>query len=132
MGFAVGRAQLDLAGAGDFAYAGDRCAGDRARDASVGWSGEEQFVVFSAMQGVLQFVVARCGGQGGGIDDGSHAAFIADVTQVGGESVAGVDHGGGEFLLTEVLADSKARVRIKVARMRRGAQLFASAQVLKS
>ncbi len=88
-------------------------------------NGEEEFVVFAAVEGVAGSVVsASVVRESGGFDHGADAAFVAEVAEVGGEAVGGVDHGGGEFLLAQVAADGEARVGIEVAGMLRWAWSF--------
>src|ERR1017187_1727141 len=72
MRFAVWGLQLDRAAARDFADAGDRSAGTPGRNALIGRSGEEQFVIFAAMQGVLQFGVAFYEWERGGVRSEEH------------------------------------------------------------
>ena len=65
--------------------------------------GEKQFVVFSAVQRKLQIDFARGLAHAGARDGlrlqlGTHAAFLADMGQIGREAVAGIDHRGGQSL----------------------------------
>ena len=73
----------------------DRYAGDAARQAGGRRGGEEQFVVFAAVEGLRQGC-GRVDGQGGCIDFGGYAGLLAEVGEIGGEAVAEVDGGGGQ------------------------------------
>ena len=128
VGGAVGCSEFYGAGFGDGADAGDGDADDLAGDVVPGRRSEEQFVIFSAVKGVAEAVAAGGDWEEGLIDEGADFAFVADVAEVGGEAVAGVDHGGGEFLLAQILADGDARVGVEVARMFRRLQLLAATE----
>jgi len=76
----------------DAADGGDLDAGDFAGKAGCGRGGEEEFVVFAAVDGLGQ----GCGGvdgQGGSGYLGGYAGLGAEVSEVGGEAVAKVDSG---------------------------------------
>ena len=73
----------------------DGNAGDLARNAGLGGGGKEEFVVFSAMEG-LSHGCARMVGKQSGIDLGGYSGLLAEVGEVGGEAVAEVDGGGGQ------------------------------------
>jgi hypothetical protein len=75
---------------------------------------KEEFVVFSAVQGLIE----RCAGvqgEGGCLDLGVYAGFLADVGQVGGKAVAEVDGGGGQVtaLQPEPLGDARLGVEVR-------------------
>jgi hypothetical protein len=52
------------------------------------------------------------------------------VAEVGGEAVAGVDHGGREFVLTEISREGNAGIRVEVSRMHAWAKLLSGAKFL--
>src|SRR5215469_8867247 len=68
--------------------------------------GEQQFVILPAVQSELQIHRAprpsrSRPGDPIGFDFRAHPAFLADMAEIAGESVAGVDHGGDQFLLAQ-------------------------------
>jgi len=103
------------ASADDAADAVDGNSGDAARDARGGRRGEEQFVVFAAMEGLLE----RCAGmdgQGSGQKLDADAGFIAEMGEIGGEAVADIDSGAGEAAAHEPESLGETRLRIKMGR----------------
>lgn len=97
----------------DAADSGDGNAGDFAGKAGGGRGGEEEFVVFSAVEGLGE----GCGwvdGQGGSIDFGGYAGFLAEAGEIGGEAVAEVEGGRGErvALKPEALIDARLGVEV--------------------
>ena len=122
-------AEDDFAGAGDAADFVDRYAGDLGRDAFAGPRGEKEFVVFASVEGLVE-VDFVCGladagaGNENGFEFGADVTCLADVGEVGGEAVAGVDHGGGEALLAEDAAEFEARIGEEVARIVTGLWLL--------
>ena len=94
----------------DTADSGDGDAGDFARQARRSWGGEEQFVVFPAMEGLFE---GRAGmdGEQCGIDLGGYAGFFAEVGKIGREAVAEVDGCRGQMAANERLTDSEAGLR---------------------
>jgi hypothetical protein len=92
---------------------GDGNAGDFAGDAGGGWGCEEEFVVFSAVEGLGK----GCGGvdgEGGGLDLGGYTGLFAEVDEVGGEAVTEVDGGGGQAVADEPEALGDAGLGIEV------------------
>ena len=84
----------------DAANSADCNAGYSAGQARCGWGGEEEFVVFSAVEGLGE----GCGGMDGkesGIDLGGYAGLLAEVGEIGRETVAEIDGGGGEVVALE-------------------------------
>ena len=123
---------FDLAIAGDRADAGDGDADDRLGNATVGRSSEEQFVILAAVQGKLERVVAANSWKSGSFDNRSNMTFVANVAQIGGQAVAGVDHGARKFVLAEVAAEIDAGVGIEMTWMRSRAELVSGAKFLES
>jgi len=76
---------------------------------------EEQFVVVSAMKGVVK---ARAGmdGQQRWVDFGGYAGLLAEMGQIGGEPVAEVDGGGCESALAKKESLCDARLRREMTR----------------
>ena len=113
------------AGFGDTADISDGDTGDFARKAHCRRGGEEQFVVFSAMEGLFE---GRAGmdGKQSGIDLGGYAGLFADVGKIGGEAVAEVYRGAGCAVTYEPLALSHAGLGIEV-RSQQDLKLFRNA-----
>jgi len=84
----------------DAADSGDGDAGDLAGQAGLGGGGKEEFVVFSAMEGLGQGCAGMDGKQSG-IDLGGYSGLLAEVGEVGGEAVAEVDGGGSQTVPDE-------------------------------
>src|SRR6516225_561722 len=126
--FAVGELQFDLSAARDGADAGDGGASDCGGNGFGSGRGEKQFVVFAAVQGELTCVAGASGGNSGAVNDRADAAFIADVAKIGGESVAGVDHGGSQLVLAQVSTESDTRIGIEVTNMPSRPQLLSCAK----
>ena len=89
-----------FASAGDSPDFDDRHARDLRGYGSIPGRGEQEFVIFAAVQGELEIYFVRWFAHAGPRNGfcfhfGAHATFFADVGKVGGESVAGVDHGRG-------------------------------------
>jgi hypothetical protein len=82
--------------------AGDGDIGDPARQARGCRRGEEEFIVFTAMQrGVECILAGESGGKGvkgkrGGIDLGTEPGGFAEMGKVCGEAIAEIDGGGGK------------------------------------
>ncbi len=76
-------------------------------------SGEEQFVVFAAVESLGEGC-GRVNGQGGRIDFGGDAGLLAQVGEIGGEAVAEVDGGGGHGVARQPQTLSDAGLREKV------------------
>src|SRR5271167_456433 len=91
LGFAVG-SELHLLAASDLANARDRNPGNLFRDAATRMGREEQLVFVSAVQREGQSIFARHGRQKLGVNHSASFALLADVPEVGGKSVAYVDH----------------------------------------
>ena len=83
------------AGREDATDLGNGDSGNFARQAGRGRNSEKQFVVFSAMEGLLE---GRAGvdGEQSDIDFGGYPGFFAEVGKIGGEAVAEVDGGAGQ------------------------------------
>jgi hypothetical protein len=94
-------------------------AGDLARQAGGRRGSKEEFVVFSAMEGLGQ-ACARKDGKQSGIHLGGYSGLPAEVSEVGGEAVAEVDGGGGQIVSDEPEALIDAGLRVEV----RGQQGF--------
>ena len=97
----------------DAADWGDGNAGDCTRQAGGVWGGEEEFIVFAAVEGLGE----GCGGmdgQGRGIDFGGYTGFMAEVSQIGGEAVAQVNGRGGQAVALKPDALGDARLRVEV------------------
>jgi hypothetical protein len=103
----------------DPADPGDGNPGDLAGKARCGRSGEEQFVVLSAVQGLGEGR-GVVDGQQSGIDLSSYAGLLADVSEVGRQAVAEVDGSGGGAVLYKPKALADAGLGIEV----RGQQGF--------
>jgi len=98
----------------------DGDVGDGARNFCGGRCGEEEFVVFAAVEerGELGAVV-ECGGEGmdgegGEFEFGRDLGGGAEMGEVGGETVAEIDAGGGEAAAQKGLADGEAGLREEV------------------
>jgi len=92
--------------AGDLADLRNWNAANTRWDPLVAGSGEQEFVVFSAMQGKLQIDfprrLAHAGSRDGfGLQFGADATFLADVGKVGGKAIAGVYHRRGQVFLAQ-------------------------------
>ena len=96
VGDALGVPDKSLPRAGDDADLGESNSGKLRRNALGGRNGEQKFVIFAAVQGQVEINLARGLAHAGagnecGFDFRSHAAFFADVGQVGGKAVAEVN-----------------------------------------
>ena len=80
-------------------------AADSCRDGMPGWSGEEELVIVAAVEGLFEGG-ARAEGNGCSVEFGVEVGFFAEVEQVGGEAVADVNAGRGEFSALECLPGS--------------------------
>ena len=97
-------------------------AHDSRRYCSILGRGEQEFVVFAAVQGEFEIYLVRRLAHAGPRNGfrfhfGAHAAFFANVGQVGGKAVAGVDHGGGQAFLAKHAAQFNSRLRKKMPRI---------------
>jgi hypothetical protein len=120
----VDERELGLPGAArdQAADAGEANSGEGARDGCAGPGGEEKFVVFAAMKrGVeagwavgKQRAGAVVDGDGGGVELGGDAGSGAEVGEVGGETIAEVDGGGGEPVAQELPTEAKPGLREEV------------------
>src|SRR5579872_3620079 len=104
-----------LSGSRDTSDPSNADASQTRRDGLARRRGKKQFVVFAAVECQLEIYFVRRftdGRLGYGFRQQlrSHAAFFADVGEVGGEAVAGVDHGRGESVLTEDAAEFHTRL----------------------
>jgi hypothetical protein len=109
---AVGEPEPQGAVIGNAADAGDGNAGNPFGNVVLGTRGEQEFVVFSAVEGIAEAVsFGRDYRKDDFVDDSADTAFVADVAEVGGESVADVDHGARELVVAQVLADGEDRDR---------------------
>jgi hypothetical protein len=101
----------------DFADAGERDAGDGARDGGGERCSEEELVVLAAVKSGVE----RCLGSLGagewvewklcGLDLGGDVGCGAEVGEVGGEAVGEVDAGSCEAAAEDGLAGSEAGLR---------------------
>lgn len=112
---------------------GYRDASDSLRDGLVARSREKQFVVFAAVQRESQIDLAgglRNAGEryGLGLNLRPHAAFVADMTEVGGKAIAKVDHGGGQAFPAQELSDCDPGLRAKVLAVIGGTKLASGEQ----
>src|SRR5208283_1894909 len=98
----------------DLADARDGNSGDLLRNAAVGRCGEEQLVLVPAMQRQCQRILATGSGDRFGVHHGTGATLLADMAEVGRESVADVDHRRGQLLLAQELSDRNAWLRIEM------------------
>ncbi len=81
---------------------------DARGDAGGGRRGEEQLVVFSAVEN-LSGCRGRGEGQGGSVKLRGDAGFGAEMGEIGGEAVAQVDGGSGQTVAREPKALREAR-----------------------
>src|SRR5664280_3282280 len=132
LSFAIGGGQLHLFPAQNLANTGDGNSGDLLRNAALGTGREEQLIFVAAMQRQRQSILATGGGQSFGVNDSASATLFADVPQVGGESVADVDHGGDQLLLAQELADGEPGLGIEVLEVRPRPQTFSVAELVES
>src|SRR5581483_134468 len=107
----------DLADAGDW-HSGD-CGWNLLRD----MRGQEQFVIFAAVESGSEyqriFFLAR--GHGAGmrqiawnglmLQKGCNAALCANMFHVSGKTIADIDHGGCSAMFAQPLANFNARLR---------------------
>ena len=78
-----------------------------------GGRGEQQFVVLAAMEGLVQGC-ARMERQGGRVHFGGNPRLLAKVGEVGGETVAQVEGGGGQAAALEPETLGNAGLRVEV------------------
>jgi hypothetical protein len=78
----------------------------------------------------LERIVAVSGRNSGGVNDGSDVAFVADVAEVGGEAVAGVDHCRSKVVLAEVSTEGDAGTGIVVLEMCSWPEFLSGAKLL--
>jgi hypothetical protein len=104
----------------DGAYGGNADAGDGFGNAGCWVGGEEELIVFAAVQSGLE---GGCGGERlgermerecGCVDAGGDARLVAEVGEVSGDAVGDVDAGCGEAAAQEGLADGEAGLREEV------------------
>ena len=108
---------------------GERNSGDLRRDALRGGRGEEKLVIFAAVECEFErnFAARPADASTGnpfGHDFRADSALLADVGKVGGEPVAGVNHGAHEALFAESAAEGDARLGIEVARIGAGSRFW--------
>ena len=98
---------------------GERNTRERSGHTSTSGDGEQQFVVFPAMQCQIQINRSRLPdsrvGNAAGVDFGSNATLLTDMSQIRGESIAGVDHGCCKLALAQHASQLDARFRIEMA-----------------
>jgi hypothetical protein len=92
---------------------GDGDAGDFAGHASCGWGCKDEFVVFSAVEGLVEGRVWVDGEQSG-VDFSSYAGLFAEVGEICGEAVAEVDGSGGQAVVGQPEALSDAGMGVEV------------------
>lgn len=92
----------------DAANPGDPDSADAARNARGSGCRKEQFVVFSAVEG-LRESGGGVDGEHGGFNFGGYGGLLTDVGEVGGEAVAQIDGGRGHGapLEPEALGDTR-------------------------
>src|ERR1035441_2912246 len=112
----------------DAADSGDGKAGDLAWQAGLRGGGKEEFIVFSAVEGLGQGCAGMNGKQSG-IHLGGYSGLLAEVGEVGGEAVAEVDGGGGQTVPYEPEALIDAGLGVKV-RGQQGFQLAGDSERL--
>jgi hypothetical protein len=78
-----------------------------------GRRGEEELVVFSAMQGLVE-TSSGVDWQKRGIDLGGDAGLLAEMGEIGGKAVTEVESGGRQTATLEAEALSEARLGIEV------------------
>ena len=103
----------------DVADLGDWNTRNARRNTLATRSCEEEFVIVAAVQGGWKInFPARFSdlGEGDGVRANfrANAAFFTKVVEVGGETVADVDHGGGQAPLAQELSDGDSRLGVKV------------------
>ncbi len=117
---AVPVGQENLSSADHVSDVRDRKARNARRNALSAGRGEEQFVVFSAMESEFEINFAgwpsyRGSGDGFGYYLRSDSTFFANVGEIGGEAVAGIDHGRGKTFFEQNAAKFDARIRKQMA-----------------
>jgi hypothetical protein len=113
--------QNDVFSPGNMADLGYWNAGDVPRYLLAARSREEQFVIFASVQGGLKlnFVGGPAdGGEGYGLctNLSPNSTFLTNVSEVGGEAVADVKHGGSQAPLAKELSDGDTGPWAKVLR----------------
>jgi len=116
----VGRGENNLPGSRDLADLGDLNACDSRRDVLGLESGEEQLVVVASVQCGLKIdfagrLVDLRQRNGVRRDLRANSALVTDVSEVGREAVAEIDHGRSEISFTQNPANFDSRNRIEVA-----------------
>src|SRR5580658_854574 len=102
----------------DAADAGDGDAGDSSGHADGGRGGEEEFVIVSAVQGVVEGC-AGMDGQKRGVDFRGYAGLFAEAGEVGGEAVAEVHGCRSQALAAQAESLGDARLRPEMPRQKR-------------
>ena len=97
----------------DAADAGDGNAGDPGGYAAGRRCGEQEFVILAAVEGLLKGS-AGSKRDGGGVELGGDAGFLADVGKISGEAVADVDGRGrcGAGLQPGALREARLRIEV--------------------
>ncbi len=106
----------------DEADLGHGHAGDGAGQTGGGRGGEKQFVVLAAVESLVESC-RRMDGDQSRIDLRGNAGFLAQMRQIGGQSVAHVERGRGQTAASEPKALGHARLGKKV-RGKLGFQFF--------
>ena len=104
---------------GDSADLGDRYSGDVTGNALARRNGEEQFVIFSAMEGQVEIDFTHWSshvspGNERCVEHGSYATLFANVRQIGRQAITRIDHGGRQVFLAERARKFDPRGRIEV------------------
>ena len=76
--------------------------------------GKKQFVVFAAVQSLIESC-RRVNRQKRRIDLGGDAGLLAEMSQIGGEAVAEIERGGGQSapLKPKPLRDARLRIEVR-------------------
>lgn len=98
-------------------------------DSLAGTHREQQLIIFPTVKSEVEIDLPRrpaysCTRDQLSPDFRPDTAFFADVSQIGRESVAGIDHRSGQLFLAQNPSKSNTRLRIKVARIIAGIQLL--------
>ena len=121
-------AQEDFASARDVTDLGDRHARDSRWYGSIAGCGEQEFVIFAAVQSEFEIDFMRWFANAGSRNEfrfhfGAHTAFFANVGEVGGKAITGVDHGRGQGSFAKHAAEFDSRLGKKMPRILCGVHL---------
>src|SRR5579864_9172311 len=129
IGYAIWTSNKNSVSANDLADLGYGHSRDLVWEAFSWRDGEQQFIVFPAMQSEVEVHFAgRLPDAGardqGGVQFRAYSAFFANMGQVGGKAVAGVDHRRGESFLPQDAAEFEPGFGVEMATIVTGAKLF--------